>query len=1494
MSNPIDQLKGVNNTAPLVTEPTPIQPNEPVAQRSVFAGEAGIDPSLYNPDGSLLQSPVSAPNIEPEVQAPLVAVAEEGLAPLQAAAPIQVGQVAPVSTAGYAPSGISQIGQIVDPVNRARSAEAANLQGIAARGVEAAAKVQPTTWALPDIDTSLASYGNNTDALQASFKRQTAARVADNEAAWLEANMKAIEAMQKPENSATGNAMSWVQNVLGLASSEDSGRKYVNIVKLGDDGQWRGSGIGAVLYGLGLAQNAVVGAALDAGQLFRNVDKSISEAYNRYTPPWARGTTDTALKTLSYLLPQASLFRDAALKPNRYFDGKSNLVEAIRGAQFSFSDKSGEGIGVMQDIGLGTFATWNPNYGKPGQPMFIDSKVDLNPTFVVGVALDVVTGGLVDGALGKIAQRLGLKPGIVSKTLGVQLGGPPSVPKKPAGSNPRAVTPKQQAEAAAARASSTAPVQGEIPFLTGPVPSAPKVEPKLPKGMRPKATKAPRSPVNRGGAVQLELQISEMMSKPSAGEVSVRPDAYKDGLRGRKGKDGGGQLEMRLGELPDVKPAKDSTEVKRMLYKEGQSPTPVKGASVAKPPQQFKFDPFNPDELGARGFEPKNAKVATVGTQFELPLGVKKTPAVKEAKLPKVPVKLDSTVEQLGFDPFKPGELGARGYEAVNIKKTQYVNKETGNQLTLSVPVEKTIPRTPAATPGSLEFKPRSRNGVQQRLNFDVMPEAFAPKPTAANPTVATGARKATIEAVQLLDPVTVPLERVAKEATKAGLDPVAQVADVVALRKEYGVLSKKLDRATEKTMGEITQRMADIDGQLKTLVNPQPAAISDLIEASVEGRRLNRDAADLSMSLDNSSASYTQQLEDGNMGRQMLTEAGEDTVPYPPRTPETPTPVVVKVHVVEPGEKLFHGTQVKNYPLNEMNPLDGAASSEMGLGVYLTRSEDVATEAAKATRNPDVPSLASRPQTDGSGQVRVVLGVDKLHIVNAADTNPRISELVYQAIDSGGGRFKALLEFDSPVVVDSILTALDDAQKAFDDPDTLRAFQRAFTEQLLDDGIDGAISGGNIVIYRTASLDDMGAIIETGVQGLDDAGDARILLDRWALKQIDQGGSDFLRTVLAQVETGRFAQALSDIELFKEAAANKAFSAVERSGLLDNPTRIPTLDEFVRLTVSDPTESYSNFSMTYGAEKPELVEALLAYADRRGIKVVMNDEATAAAGAAGSMSGGTGVLKLAPEYSNSLEVLLHEIGHDLIKGTINSRTNTTFNEMTVEAAAQAALTIINPRLTIQSQSKLTWFFKQVQPGGGYDKPNNILTKMTREEFIKSNGELVAQLTTKLLNEIAPNIKVPPIKANRIFTPEAFTQYIDGVVADNGSKSLSALLKKSYVTIDDADQPTLAMVEKFATNPITGKINDNAVDVLVARYGTDIAPTPNYPVKLQGVIDSALDEGGAIEYAGRLALGDDPYDVLNDIAAKYPELGDDLVKRTRDDIDEYLQHINCN
>lgn len=497
MADPIQNLKaneGLPNLTPANPEPQPLilpaaQPKEP-PNPTPKPGDIPPTPPLKAP----VVTPPPAINEEDEEIAPADS-AVQPVAPL--IQPTFVDRTVDETGAvnqGYTPQQV--LNKVVVPdVKRQVEAERAfqeKIPGIVDDTTQE--MLYPAQYAPPPIvDVWARDRATEGAILNATLRSDEALRQA--EAAGLLANRYAPQPT-KPKDS----AFNWLDAIIGTRN--EGPRQYVNAT---------GSVLGTLLYGFGLAQNSVVGAALD-------VRTQLGRAANAFVPPWLRDNSVKALGEIERvraiggglggvltnnpivtpLVESLKFVSGYGKATDKLNDGKSNFVEALRGAQYSFSDKASQGgVGVADDKGFRVGA-------KPGEKLRLENGevrgigFDVNPSVLAGVAVDVILGGKVDKLLGRGVRKVFPKPVAPTRpaTREALLGG----------------------NAPASPASAVEYVQPELPLLYNPVMKAPGAKPNAAEAMALKKKASELAKQRRA----LEKANAKEVKRQAAAQEAIR------------------------------------------------------------------------------------------------------------------------------------------------------------------------------------------------------------------------------------------------------------------------------------------------------------------------------------------------------------------------------------------------------------------------------------------------------------------------------------------------------------------------------------------------------------------------------------------------------------------------------------------------------------------------------------------------------------------------------------------------------------------------------------------------------------------------------------------------------------------------------------------------------------------------------------------------------------------------------------------------------------
>lgn len=373
-------------------------------------------------------------------------------------------------------------------VNRGADAAAANLTQ---------QNFYPNLYRPPNFEQLTQDYRTSIQWQSQNLDRLTG--TADGNAEFAQRMLQQLQRIEREGSTAKG--FDWVYSLLGL--QEQGNRKYMRWITNdpNDPRKLNTHAIGGLLFALGLAQNVAMGAAID-------ISNQTSRIYNAL-PPWAKGAADaiprwlgegqavlaSALTGKPYVAPTP---RPQSPSFNRLNDGKSNILEALRGAQYSFSDKAGSGFGIDNDKGFRVGAAPGKGFG-----------FDVNPMLLLGVGLDVAVGLKVD----KLFKPRKLPPRVAKAPINYREA--LDRPLSTAAPTPTGFTPKQL----------------EIPFVStsvGVKPPAPAAAPKLSKKF-------------------------EMANRAQADAIYKMRQAARKARRNTK------QLSLQLDDLPEAVPVRAGT-----------------------------------------------------------------------------------------------------------------------------------------------------------------------------------------------------------------------------------------------------------------------------------------------------------------------------------------------------------------------------------------------------------------------------------------------------------------------------------------------------------------------------------------------------------------------------------------------------------------------------------------------------------------------------------------------------------------------------------------------------------------------------------------------------------------------------------------------------------------------------------------------------------------------------------------------------------------------
>jgi hypothetical protein len=354
------------------------------------------------------QPPTTIPVAPPDAQPPVLTPPTELVTPTAATDPTAPRDplLAPTPLAGSAPAIYS--GENVSDIPKGPSQEEIQ-RGLIGPSVEASTnaeqlfnervgdeidsqnrKAYPSTYvsSTKDFDAYSRYIRNSIPALINSYgdaytKAQT---VQAQNNVLLNQQMAAALFANSPQGSATEQVFNGLAGWFSDTFTDEGGRQYVR--PYGFDkrtGEYTTNFPGALMYGLGILQNSVMGVAMDARD-------GVSMAYSAFTPQWLRNqftaAGDAGMSNPLTAFPTAVISGIGQILTAPRRDNKSNFIEALRGAQYSFSDPVGSGFGIKSNVGV-----------RIGEPAGQGWGFDVNPTALAGFGADVIIGGKVDKLL---------------------------------------------------------------------------------------------------------------------------------------------------------------------------------------------------------------------------------------------------------------------------------------------------------------------------------------------------------------------------------------------------------------------------------------------------------------------------------------------------------------------------------------------------------------------------------------------------------------------------------------------------------------------------------------------------------------------------------------------------------------------------------------------------------------------------------------------------------------------------------------------------------------------------------------------------------------------------------------------------------------------------------------------------------------------------------------------------------------------------------------
>lgn len=1006
-----------------------------------------------------------------------------------------------------------------------------------------------------------------------------------------------VEADRQAKNSSTSDGLEWVRTIIG---QRDGVRQYNAPVQFNQQTkEYDMNLLGAILYPLGVIQNTVLGAALDGRQLIRQLGNVI--------PPQHRGFADRFMR-------QTPLFKKLGiaqwvLDGNKYDDGKSNIIEAIRGAQYSFSDDVGEGVGI--GIQAGAFKT-------PKLP--IVGEVGVNPSKLLGFAGDVFVGVKLDKVVKAAAKRLGI---------GARAVAPPttSAPKRPQlppspqrAALPPARSPIQAPGGAVKQRPRQLPPASQQVVVLPPPRRAYTPQPRLPataprKLLMPSRVAELRTPLNATPKEKLQL-LKPLVAKPVQ---DLRKDVAKfvdevEQLFEQAGSVGK-KYEFTAAPL-DVKVYGVSTYLEKVLAskpeKLGQLLSKPKNPVVQLIKEQLQQLEWWRSATGKEFAQQLDDVLNTSPTKIEEALtknGVDveqlrqviddivppqdATDIISETlqQLPKVGDEVtDALNESLMTQQLREGIIAKADDVALQQGDTLDIGRrEVDDELLPDVtPIADDVPAVPTSIVDDI---------TEETAPVAASVDEIAPMPTTLEERLAKLAvNKSDYGSVTPQDLLTEFTQKEVDELIGSGIIDRTNAGGrhaITALDSDVGNIANyavtsitKFFKPSQKASDSILRAIAanpdnllDVSQLAKTTGLSKGDIWSNVFKLS----RANKVDVNTLQEADSYTADAVRfGLEQNIGGPAFFVSKGEDFVaptgqaakavtPSPPATVkakakpaavEAPTPPNILPLKRISATKAYHGTRVQNLDLAAVDPVLGSARNELGTGIYTYGSKAKAAYPAKSDAAINLPDVPGREFGDGVIHELQLTG-------NVLDGKAQIPALKGMAFKAAGDSAELRAVIDNAYDV-SIVGLLDDVSANATEEGAL-AFQRQFMQVLRANDVQHIRAGG-----ITSTIDPAGIITQgvTAVKGATTDISPEVMLRnrlKMELDAVQQTGSQFMKATAADTLNRASAQAVDSAEQLAEAAQLKTYDAVKRSGLLDD-----VVPQSRDLSVTPPSQATS------------------------------------------------------------------------------------------------------------------------------------------------------------------------------------------------------------------------------------------------------------------------------------------------------------------------------
>jgi hypothetical protein len=559
---------------------------------------------------------------------------------------------------------------------------------------------------------------------------------------------------------------------------------------------------------------------------------------------------------------------------------------------------------------------------------------------------------------------------------------------------------------------------------------------------------------------------------------------------------------------------------------------------------------------------------------------------------------------------------------------------------------------------------------------------------------------------------------------------------------------------------------------------------------------------------------------------------------------------------------------------------------------------------AARATPTAGMPSVPGRTFSNYAGDVHELRLKQDAFILDGSSKVPELAIIAKTVAED----FPALkgVKWEGK----SLVQIIDTASFADNSVSQRLKFQQQLTKALRAEGVDGVRVRDNIAIYNTEKIDP---IWKQSVS--DDAIDpqeARYLLEDWGDGQVASAVSGANKL---DSEAQAIAQRLHELETNKLQVINKVFTDIEYKGLMDHPSRVPSLEDYTTYSLdtlfrpapAPSTNATLKARSRLDVELGDLFEKVKVIAEKRGVTVYPEVSLDRNVGGLYHYESPPRIdinTSLVDDPLQRLESLIHELSHHEIRHLVPYKgSGVTVNEATVEAVSRLTASVLLPEYAPLSHSGFQWFLSYLSsPSSSYVVKRGAKV-VASDDILKSQGELIKQITIDLITDIKGGDFVPPsIKNLNLFGPSQYAAFVGS--RTKSFKTLREMVDNHIFKISP-DLPPKEQVRILATNPVTGALNTDVLADLSIRYADDLSSSSS-TFNNKALLDWARDVASSNNpiYAKRTMLakkmvdemergGTDYAHYFKQLSTMDPKTARKLKDTLGAQIDEHVRSLYC-